>query len=74
LKKLEQIPEPFYTKVKTSILNLSKNPRPRGYLKLTNRVGYRIRVGNYRVLYEISDKILIVKVFEVGHRKDVYTQ
>lgn len=52
---------------------MAENPRPSGVVKLENTDNqYRIRVGNYRVLYEIQDDVLIVKVVRVGHRRDVY--
>jgi mRNA interferase RelE/StbE len=44
----------------------------KGYKKLTARSGYRIRVGDYRVIYNIEDKILTVFVIDIGHRKDIY--
>jgi mRNA interferase RelE/StbE len=55
-----------------SIADLANNPRPLGYIKLKGRPGYRIREGNYRVIYEIHDKILTVIVIEAGDRKKIY--
>jgi mRNA interferase RelE/StbE len=52
--------------------SLESNPRPPGCLKLTIEEGYRIRVGNYRILYEIDDKNKTVIVYRIKHRKDVY--
>ena len=49
-KDLERINEPFYAPVKQAILNLADNPRPQGCKKLVGRDGYRIRIGNYRVI------------------------
>ena len=72
IKTLEKINEPDYTAIKKSILSLVNNPRPNGYIKLKGRDGYRIRVGNYRIIYEIIEKILVVEVVALGHRKDVY--
>lgn len=43
-----------------------------GYKKLKGRDGYRIRVADYRIIYEVFDKILTVDVIHMGHRKDVY--
>lgn len=43
-----------------------------GYKKLKGRDGYRIRVANYRIIYEILDDVLLVDVIEIGHRKDIY--
>ncbi len=69
---MEKINEPYYSKIKTAILNLSKNPRPPGYKKLNGRDGFRIRVADYRIIYDIFDNILRVDVIEMGHRKDIY--
>jgi mRNA interferase RelE/StbE len=51
---------------------LKENPRPVGCKKLTNEEGYRIRVGNYRILYTINDANKLVDVFKISHRKDSY--
>jgi mRNA interferase RelE/StbE len=71
-KQLEKIPVPDYLRVKTAIIDLAKNPRPEGYKKLKGRPGYRIRLGNYRVVYDINDHILTVFILAAGHRKDIY--
>ena len=72
MKVLERINEPDYSFIKTAIYNLAENPRPNGYKKLKGRDGYRIRSGDYRIIYEIHDSILLVDVVNVGHRKDIY--
>lgn len=72
VKKLEKIPEPYYSKIKESILSLGEDPRPIGYKKLKGREAFRIRVSNYRVIYEIQDDVLYVDVIDLGHRKDIY--
>ncbi|MFH0795310.1 MAG: type II toxin-antitoxin system RelE/ParE family toxin [bacterium] len=55
------------------ILALGKNPRPAGSKKLSVQEDiYRIRIGDYRVLYEIQDKVLVVLVVKVGHRREIY--
>lgn len=71
-KQLKKIPASDYTKIKMAILDLSANPRPHGYLKLKGRDGFRIRAGDYRIIYEIDDNKLLVLVITVAHRKDVY--
>lgn len=71
-KGLEKINDPHYSNIKQAIQKLADNPRPFGYRKLKGRPGYRIRVGDYRVVYEIFDAILLIEVIEVGNRKDVY--
>lgn len=72
LKELEKINEPFYSNIKQAIVNLTQNPRPKGYKKLHGRKGYRIRTGNYRIIYDIVDAQLIVDIITLGHRKDIY--
>ncbi len=72
LKKLEKINDPDYTKIKKTINSLANDPRPTGYTKLKGRPGYRVRQGDYRIIYEVSDGILTVFVIDLGHRKDVY--
>ncbi len=72
VKSLGKINEPYYSKIKTAILNLAKNPRPAGYKKLKGRDGFRIRVADYRIIYDIFDDILQVDVIDLGHRKDIY--
>jgi mRNA interferase RelE/StbE len=72
VKALEKINEPNYSKIKTAILNLGNNPRPSGFKKLRGRDAYRIRVADYRIIYEILDEILLIDVIELGHRKNIY--
>jgi len=71
-KTLEKINESYYAKIKTAILNLANNPRPAGYKKLKGRDGFRIRVADYRIIYNIFDDILTVDVIDLGHRKEIY--
>ncbi len=72
LKVLDKIPDPDYTKIKKAIAALVQDPRPIGYIKLHGRSGYRIRQGNYRIIYEIVRDMLIVEVIAIGHRQDIY--
>ncbi len=58
--------------IKSAIAGLADNPRPFGYKKLKGEEAYRIRVGSYRIIYEIDDHKIIVTVVSVGHRKDIY--
>ena len=55
-----------------AIAGLADNPHPVGTRKLRDKDGWRIRVGDYRVIYEIRDRELIVAVVAVGQRRDVY--
>mgnify|MGYP001146854820 CR=1 FL=1 len=51
---------------------LAEDPRPPAARKLQGRDGYRVRVGDYRILYTIDDGVLLVVIVTVGHRRDVY--
>ena len=72
IKALTKINEPYYTHIKQAIYSLQDNPRPQGYKKLKGRDAYRIRVANYRIIYEIFDTKLLVDVITIGHRKNIY--
>ncbi len=67
VKALEKISDPYYSKIKSAILNLAKNPRPQGYKKLKGIDAYRIRVADYRIIYNIFDDILIIEIIDLGH-------
>ena len=71
-KKLIKIPEPHYSKIKAAILDLRHDPRPKGCKKLKGRDGYRIRVTDYRIIYDIEDSVLLIDVIDLGHRKAIY--
>jgi len=72
-RELRRIPEPFHAAIIMKLRALEKDPRPAGCKKLVGESGYwRIRVGNYRVIYSISDVIKLVRVEHIGDRKDVY--
>jgi mRNA interferase RelE/StbE len=71
-KSLEKLPDPAFERVTEAIENLATNPRPPGCKKLKGRLGYRIRVGDYRVVYDIADDILVVLVIDIGHRREIY--
>jgi len=72
VKKLAKIPPPYYSKIKNAILDLADNPQPSGCKKLKGREGYRIRIGDYRVIYEIIDDVLFVNVLDLGSRGGIY--
>jgi len=72
-KELSQLPKLIAEKIVTQIKMLAENPRPNGCKKLVGTEhSYRVRVNDYRVVYSIFDRRLIVQVIKVGHRKDVY--
>ena len=59
-------------KITKRILSLADDPRPAGSMKLSGRDRYRLRQGNYRVLYTVEDRVLVIQVIKIGHRKNVY--
>jgi mRNA interferase RelE/StbE len=71
-KEIETLPKQDRRRIVGKITALSHDPRPPGCEKLSGRDQYRLRQGNYRILYEIQDSDLIVVVVKVGHRRDVY--
>lgn len=71
-KELRKLSKKELIKILDKIEDLSDNPHPAGSIKLTNEEKYRIRVGNYRVLYKVEDDILTIFVVKVGHRKQIY--
>jgi mRNA interferase RelE/StbE len=72
VKELETIPARDRRRLATRIRSLASTPRPPDCEKLTGVELYRIRQGNYRVLYEIQDATLVVLVIKIGHRRDIY--
>ena len=71
-KELEAIPEKDRRRIIERIRGLSGEPRPFGVEKLSGDDKYRIRQGNFRILYEILDRDLVVTVIRIGDRRDVY--
>lgn len=71
-KEIEHLHHKDMKAVLEKIESLSENPRPHDCKKLSAQEKYRVRCGNYRILYSIKDDILIIFVVKVGHRKDVY--
>ena len=71
-KEMAELPVDAYQKVKLAIYKLAENPLPRGNIKLKGRDGWRIRVGEYRVVYEINNNEHIITVIHTGHRRDIY--
>jgi mRNA interferase RelE/StbE len=71
-KELAQLPKQEYERIKEAIKSLTQDPRPAGCKKLSGREGWRIRVGDYRVIYEIDDPQQSLTILHIGHRRDVY--
>lgn len=72
VKDLKKLPKKDRQRIVLQINALSEDPRPMGCEKLSGNKKYRIRQGNYRILYHIEDQILVVIVVRIRHRKDVY--
>lgn len=71
-RMIAQLPKQMRARIADRLAGLSINPRPPGSIKLSGLEAYRIRIGDYRVIYTIQDQQLIVHVIDVGHRRDVY--
>jgi mRNA interferase RelE/StbE len=71
-KDFRAIPKKDLQKIILRIQALASDPRPSGHEKLTGQERYRVRYGQYRIIYSIKDKELSVWVVKVGHRKEVY--
>ena len=71
-KQLDKLSDNIADPILEAITNLGENPKPKGCKKLKGRDGFRIRVGNCRVIYDIFDTELVVDVIALGHRKDIY--
>jgi len=73
LKALSSLPKRTRAKIRKAIDSLAETPRPLGVKKLADEHQlYRIRVGSFRVVYQIQDQDLLVLVVKIGHRKDIY--
>ncbi len=71
-KELEALPAKDRRRVAARIQALSADPRPPGCEKLSGADRYRVRQGNYRIIYSVEDEVLTVMVVKVGHRRDIY--
>jgi mRNA interferase RelE/StbE len=71
-KQLSKIERTHQQRIIDAIRELAADPRPSGCKKLSGRPAFRIRIGSFRVIYEIHDKQLLVIVVTIGDRKDVY--
>ena len=71
-KQLAKLHPEITKRVETALVHLEENARPSGSKKLRGRSAWRIRVGDYRIIYEIEDEVLRIIIVEIGHRRDVY--
>lgn len=73
-KQLDKLPDTPVERIRTALAKLATDPRPSGVKKLKGREGYRIRVGDYRILYSIRDAVLLVEVVKLGVRGNFYDE
>ena len=72
-RELDRLSPTVHSRISRRIQSLRDNPRPKGVRKLRGREEeYRLRAGDYRVLYTINDTNNVVTIFSVGHRREVY--
>lgn len=71
-RDLARLPKALQARVSERIDHLAREPRPRGCEKLVGPEAYRLRIGDYRVLYEVDDKTRKVYLVRVAHRREVY--
>ncbi|OHB76576.1 MAG: addiction module antitoxin [Planctomycetes bacterium RBG_16_55_9] len=71
-KELEDIPRKDLQKLVNRIRSLAKDPRPHGSQKLSGQEQYRIRQGDYRIVYSIEDKASLIDIVKIGHRREIY--
>ena len=71
-KELEALPGNIRERIVLRLLALEENPRPSGVKKLQGQESYRLRAGDYRILYAIDDQSKKVTVLAIGHRREVY--
>jgi len=71
-RNVARLPESVYGRMIQAIDELAENPRPRNSRKLRGKEGWRIRIGDYRAIYEIDDEAREVLVLDIGHRRDIY--
>ncbi|HYM20758.1 MAG TPA: type II toxin-antitoxin system RelE/ParE family toxin [Candidatus Kapabacteria bacterium] len=71
-KELERLDDTIHDRIIESIIGLKEEPRPRGCEKLKGQENYRIRIGEFRVVYAIDDKTRIVEIIKIADRKEIY--
>lgn len=72
-RQIKKLVKPIQELIIQRLEQLADNPRPPGVLKMEGEENlYRVRIGDYRIIYQIQDRVLLVVVVKVGHRGDVY--
>ena len=72
VRALRQLDPKVRPRIEGAITLLAEDPRPPASRPLKGRPGYRVRVGDYRIIYTVEDDILLIVVVTLGHRRDVY--
>ena len=72
LRELRKIDRSTLPRIRGAIALLAQDPRPPASRQLRGRDGYRLRVGDYRIIYTIDDGVLLIVVVTIGHRREVY--
>ncbi len=73
IKELQKLPETVFTAVDAKILSLENNPFPQYSKKLIGESNlYRLRQGNYRIIYSVEEESKTIEILKIKHRKDVY--
>jgi len=71
-KELEALSDPALRRVDRAIAALASEPQPHGSIRVRGTSLYRIRAGEYRVLYQVDDRARVIDVVGVGHRREIY--
>ena len=71
-KELDRLPDDVGARMMARLRALEANPRPADVKKLKGRPAWRVRIGDYRIIYEIHDRELVVIIITIGHRREVY--
>ena len=71
-KQLDKLEDNIAFPIIIVLQQLAINPRPPGYTKLKGRDGFRVRKGDYRIIYDIFDDLLLINIIKIGHRREVY--
>ncbi len=72
VRALRKLDPDIRPRIQGAIAMLAKDPRPPAVRALRGRPGFRVRVGDYRIIYTIADEVLLVVVVALGHRREVY--
>ncbi len=72
LREFRKIDRSMQPRIQGAITLLAQDPRPPASRQLRGREGYRLRIGDYRIIYSIDDGVLLIVVITIGHRRDVY--